>query len=153
MTKIVLQFIKEEDGLMLYAPVDMDDEEALGNRKIIGAELLGDKATRTLLQNKSLHVYFTQLASALNSAGLDMLVVMTKLFKSPNFAWSPEAVKEKLFKPVMKATLGKDSTAKLETAEVSMIYESLNMATAAKLGVSVSFPDRYSQMQEQIGIK
>lgn len=149
MTRIVLQFIKKENGLALYAPVDKCDEQALGGRKIIVAELAGNRAAMTILQNKSLHLYFTNLAQAFNEAGLDMLVVMTKLFKAPNFAWSGYAVKEKLFKPVMATTLGKEHTSKLEPAEVSLIYDSLNRATASTMGISVPFPDKYSQMQEQ----
>jgi hypothetical protein len=150
MARIVLQFIKKENGLSLYAPVDKCDETALGDRKIIVAELAGNRAARTVLQNRSLHLYFTQLAQSLNDAGLDMLIVLSKLFKEPNYSWSPEAVKEKLFKPVMSATLGKEHTSKLEPAEVSIIYESLNRATSSTMGISVPFPDKYSQMQEQV---
>ena len=153
MPKIVLQFIKEEDGLMLYAPVDMDDEEALGNRKIIGAELLGNKATMTVLQRKSLHLYCTKLANALNEAGYDMVATMEVLSKKGKIPWSMLAVKERLWKVVQKDTFKKESTNDQYTNEVSVVYEALNEVTSTNLGVSIPFPDRYSQMQEQIGIK
>jgi len=112
-----------------------------------------EKAVRTTKQNNSMHKYFDLLCTALNDAGWDMKAVLEKLSKNAMIPWSPSAIKEKLWAPVQKQTYGKKGTAKLNTEEVSVVYEALNQVTANQLGVSVPFPDRYSQMNAQLGIK
>ncbi len=134
-----------------YAPLDAEDVKAINGQNTIVCDMKGNRAARTELQNRSLHLYCTMLAEAFNDAGLTVMVVLTKLFKSPNFACSAYLIKERIWREVQEQTLGKESTTKLGTAEVSMIHDSINRATSDKLGVSVPFPDRYNQMIEQIG--
>jgi len=140
------------DGLPLYAPMDAEDAKlCLTNTLVV--DVKSNRAARTELQNRSLHLYLTMLSDAFNDAGLSVMVVLTKLFKSPNFAWSAYLVKERIWRPVQEQTLGEESTTKLETQHVSMIHDSINRATSEKLGVSVPFPDRYNQMIEQLDRK
>ena len=113
----------------------------------------GEKAIRTAKQNNSIHKYFDLLCTALNDAGWDMKAVLEKLSKNAKIPWSPSAIKERLWKPVQQQTYGKKSTAKLDTDEVSIVYEALNQITGEELGVSVPFPDRYSLMNQQLGRK
>lgn len=143
-------YVGNLNGQKVYAPLDKPDEDAIGGRDTLVMDLKGKKATRTKLQNSALHKYFTLLCDALNDAGLDMSAVMSKLSKKGLIPWSPTAVKERLFRPVMISTYGKESTTQLETKEVSVVYESLNKVTAEQLGVSVPFPDQYSQMYQQL---
>ena len=103
---------------------------------------MNDKAKRTLLQNKSMHKYYSMLAEALNSAGWDMRKTLKPGIEIP---WTDISVKERLWKPIQDAMYDKQSTTQLETDEVSAVYEVLNRNTASKLGVSVPFPDRFSQ--------
>ena len=130
--------------------MDADDEKLCVNNVIV-ADLKGDKSTRTELQRKAQHLYFRNLAKALNDAGWDMVAAMKVLSKDAKIPWSMHAVKERLWKKVQEATYGKTSTTKLNTDEVSPVYEALNLVTSEKLGVSVPFPDKYQQMIEQIG--
>ena len=106
-----------------------------------------DKRKRTLLQNASLHLYFTKLAKALNDAGLDM---KKTLKPETDIPWSDYLVKEFLWKGIQKAMTGKESTCDLETDEVSKIYETLSRHLSTKLGVSLPFPDRHSQSMEDL---
>jgi len=98
------------------------------------------KKKRTLTQNAALHKYFWLLSQALNEAGYDVGATI----KVP-VSFTPETVKEYLFKPVMKALHpDKVSTTELTTTEVSEVYEELNRLTSDKFGVGVGFPDRFS---------
>ena len=151
MPRIALQYIRTENGMRLYGPMDKSDEDLCKDRAVIVADVVSDKSARTELQRKAQHLYFRLLATALNNAGWDMVAAMKVLSKSGKIPWSMHAVKERLWKKVQESTYGKGSTTKLNTDEVSPVYEALNLVTSEKLGVSVPFPDKYQQMIEQIG--
>ena len=148
--RLILVSIGKVNGVEAYSPLDAEDVKAIGGRKTLVCEIGGDKFYRTGLQNRSLHKFFTMLSEKLNDAGLDMVAVMSKLSKRCEIPWSPEAVKERLWRKVQESTYGTTSTTKLETAQVSVVYEALNRVTSEKLGVSVPFPDKYLLMYEQI---
>lgn len=103
------------------------------------------EATRTVTQNSALHLYLTMLADALNAAGLDMAEVLKKDAEIP---WTPLTVKERLWRPIQQAMLEKASTTRLSRKQVSEVYDVLNRHTSAKLGVSILWPDKYSQSLE-----
>ena len=77
---------------------------------------------RTSAQNRALHLFFEFLAAALNDAGLDMRTVLKPGVEIP---WTPETVKENLWRPVQVALLNKKSTTELETGEVSKVEDVL----------------------------
>jgi hypothetical protein len=62
------------------------------------------------------------LAASLNDAGLDMRTVLKP---EVNIPWTPETVKENLWRPVQVALLNKKSTTELETGEVSKVEDVL----------------------------
>ena len=95
---------------------------------------------RTLTQNAAIHLYCNLLAKKFNASGLDMKTVLKPSVEIP---WSQETVKEQLFKVVMIAMFPEvKSTTELSTKQVSEVYETLNLHTATKLGVSLAFPNR-----------
>lgn len=98
---------------------------------------------RTSTQNKSLHLFFTNLASTLNEAGLDMKAVLKPQVMIP---WTPENVKEYLWKPVQRVLLHKSHTADLTTKEVSEVYEVFNRHLGESVGVYEPFPSNEEQM-------
>jgi len=98
-----------------------------------------EKSKRTLQQNKCLHLLFTQMSDTFNTLGLDMRVVLKPEIK---ILWTPEAVKRELFKPVMKAMYGKESTTELTTSEVSKVYEQIAKLIGEKFGVEIEFPSK-----------
>ncbi len=148
MARVIFVRVGGTDELPHYAPLDADDVKALNGQNTVVADVKGIRCLRTELQNRSLHLYFTLLATAFNDAGLTVMVVLKALFKTPNFAWSAHLIKERIWRDVQEQTLGTTSTTKLETVNVSMIYDSINRATSEKLGVSVSFPDKYSLLDK-----
>jgi len=136
---------------------------------------------RTILQNASIHKYFSLLAEALNNAGYSVPHVLNKkqhdlinktfdwlIEKIPlgekflnsardrllsknedELDWSMLLVKELLWKSIQKAALGKESTTKLKTDEIDVVYMNLNRLTATKFGISVDFPSRENLIFEQ----
>lgn len=93
--------------------------------------------TRTTQQNKALHVYFTLLAESLNDAGLDMRKTLKESIDIP---WTPENVKNYLWRPVQNAQLGIVSTTELSKTDIDIVYNTLNRHLADKFGLSVDFP-------------
>lgn len=96
---------------------------------------------RTDQQNKSLHLYFTQLAETLNDAGLDMRKVLRPSIDIP---WSGETIKEYLWKPIMEFQLQKSSTTELTTKEIDEIYDTINRHLSEKFGITVEWPSNES---------
>jgi len=93
---------------------------------------------RTLNQNAALHAYCEQLAEALNGAGYDMKKVFE--VKTAEVPWTQTSVKEALWKPVQQAMFEKESTAKLDTKEVSQVHKVLDKHIAENFGISIPFP-------------
>jgi hypothetical protein len=101
---------------------------------------------RTTQQNRALHKYLTELAGALNSAGLDMRAVLKPGVDIP---WNQDMAKEFLWRPIQRVMTDIESTADLDTRDVSAIYEVLNRHIAQKFGVHVEFPSEERMMMEQ----
>ena len=150
MPRILLTYVGVVNGVKAYAPMDAADVKAIGNKTTIVCELKGMKALITNLQMRSVHLYFRMLSDALNAAGLDMKAVMAKLSKNALIPWTPDAVKERLWRPVIIDSFNKESTTQLETGEIGTAYEALNMVTGEQLGVSVPFPDKYNLIEQQL---
>jgi len=84
-----------------------------------------------------LHLYFTQLAEALNDAGLDMRKTLKPSIEIP---WSSKSIKEYLWRPIMKAQCGKESTTELTTKEIDQIFDVINRHLSEKFGLFVEWP-------------
>jgi len=122
-----------------------DDSDTAGyiSRRKEGDVLVADLKIykddqRTVLQNSCLHEYISDLSNALNEGGYD---VGTTITVKVNF--TPETVKEYMFKKVMKALYpDKTSTKQLSTIEISEVYENLNRMTAERFGIGLQWPSR-----------
>lgn len=78
---------------------------------------------RTFQQNKALHLDFTLIANALNDAGLDQRKVLKPSIEIP---WTPEAVKEQLWRVIQKSMYHKESTTELDKiGEIEKIHDVL----------------------------
>lgn len=145
MTKVIMVKIGTKDNLPIFSPLDVEDVKAIGAREMIAFDIMGMKSMRTLAQNRSIRLYCSWLSTALNDAGYDIVETLKVLANKILIPWSPEAVLERLWRVVQAHTYGTESTTKLETDQVSVVYEALNAQTAGKLGVGVSFPDKFMQ--------
>lgn len=92
---------------------------------------------RTLSQNAALHVYFKLVADKLNEAGLDMRKVLKPTVEIP---WSPKAVKEYMWRPIMTAQLGKRSTTEMTTVDIDFVFDTINRHLGEKFGIHEPFP-------------
>ncbi len=92
---------------------------------------------RTAQQNKALHKLFEMMAEKLNEAGWDM---RKALDQSVDIPWSKNSVKEFIWKPIMKAQLGKASTTELTTKEIDQVFETIVRHFGEKFGLEVAFP-------------
>lgn len=93
---------------------------------------------RTLTQNSALHLYYTHLADALNSAGLDMRATLKPEIEIP---WDANSIKNYLWRPIQKMQLGKESTTTLTTKEIDIVFDTLNRHLADKFGLHIDFPN------------
>jgi hypothetical protein len=95
---------------------------------------MGESKQRTTQQNRSLHLYFTLVADSLNQAGLDI-----KTAVDLDIPWTPENVKNLLWRPVQEVMLAKESTTQLTTKEIDQVWEVVNRYLAS-LGIHEPFP-------------
>ena len=100
---------------------------------------------RSLTQNASMHLYCTHLSQALNDGGFDFRTVIKEGIA---VNWTPDLVKDYMWRPIQKAVTGHDSTTKPERHQYSEIYEELNRHVSGKLGVFVPWPSKDSINKE-----
>ena len=89
---------------------------------------------RTLQQNKSLHVFCTEVATELNNAGISMQALIENL----HIDHTKESVKG-IWRAIAKAKYGKESTTELTTREIQDVYEEFNRMLA-NFGIHLSWP-------------
>lgn len=111
--------------------------KVLGDNEILVINAIKSKRKRTTRQNSALHLYFTQLADALNESGNDMRTVIDKEI---DIQWSPMTVKEYLFRPLMKTMLGIKSTTQMNTGDIDKVFDVINKVIGERCGIHIPFP-------------
>lgn len=97
-----------------------------------------NKQNRTGQQNRALHLYFTLLAKELNEAGLSVQLVLKERME---LDFTPDMVKELIWRPVQQAVLKKRSTKALEKQkDIDTVYDHVNRFVSEKFGMHVQFP-------------
>ena len=144
---IELTFAGYKGGVPVYMPVDAASQEACKGNVVLFAEPK-KKGTRTNKQNSAMHKFFRDSSLALNEAGYDMRAVIRDEIE---IEWDKEGrnFKENIWKPVQKVITNKDSTADLDTSEVSAVYETLNRHIQNRLNVHLRFPSLTQLLFEQ----
>lgn len=99
----------------------------------------GMEKQRTLSQNNAIHKYLDLVARELQNQGQTMRDVIQKL---PELEVLPttKTLKEIVWKPIQKASLGKESTTELETAEVTLVYDIMSMFLSKHFQIDIPFP-------------
>lgn len=106
---------------------------------------------RTPQQNKSLWLYFSMVAKALNQAGLDMKKVLKP---TVDIDWSKYTVHDYLWLPIQKALFNTSSTTELKKLEqINPIYDHIHrFLSTTKEGkdwiIVVPFPSDESNKQD-----
>jgi len=102
-------------------------------------------------QRNALHLYFTQIAEALNHEGLDVRLVLQVIAeKGIDMMWSKTLVKELLWRKIQKKYLAKHSTKDLNSiGEITEIYDMLNKFLGQNFFVHVDFPSLETLINKQ----
>ncbi len=105
---------------------------------------------RTVQQNRALHLYFRLLSDMFRERGIDARMFFKPEIEIPI---SPYMVKEMIWRPVMKAYTGKQSTTELDkTKDINEIVDILNRHLSEKFGnlgyENIPFPS-YEQLFNQ----
>ncbi|ARM83960.1 hypothetical protein [Marinobacter salarius] len=109
-------------------------------KKYLEVKISRKASQRTLTQNAAMHLFFGWLADALNDAGKDM---RRTLRHDVDIPWTPESVKEHLWRPIQKAMTEKHSTTEITTVEPTAIHEVLSRHLGERLGlVCPAWPKR-----------
>ena len=98
---------------------------------------------RTIPQNNALHLYFSQVAEALNDAGLDVREVI-----KVDTPWNRHLVKDILWRSIQRKVVRKESTRDLSKTDIDKIYEILNRALSEK-GIYVPFPSQETLYEKE----
>ena len=101
---------------------------------------------RTLKQNNALHKLFELWAKALNDAGYPVQVVIQK---TPEIWFTKHNIKELLWRPIQKASLGKESTTELTTKEIDTVYDEVNKFLAEEFKIHEAFPSIKELIRQQ----
>ena len=131
-----IQFIKRNGNLI---PCSEKNRELIDEFKdgAIYVVDINNSDKRTLAQNRSLHLWFTQISDKLNKDSFAIQDVI-KL----NTKWSPEKIKELIFKPVIKSLYNKESSTKLNKDEFELIIDTIIRALGTKGIECPDFPNR-----------
>lgn len=135
-------YAKSEAGWLKWANV-----KAIRNylAQVDGKELVVsiDKETgvRSGPQNSALHVYYEHLATALNEKNLGCKFILGD--KTVELDWTPNLIKEMIWRPIQIALTGKTSTTQLDkVSEIDKIYDHLNrLFSNEPFMVHVPFPN------------
>lgn len=93
--------------------------------------------SRTVMQNRSLHLWATKIANVLNENSLYMIGVFGN-----KIDWSMDLVKTQIIKATIKKVFDIDSTTKLKRKEIDEMIDYVTIAFASK-GVEIpKFPSK-----------
>jgi len=101
------------------------------------------KKQRTITQNASLHLWLTQMATAMSDAGFTHRKLWGSMKESFDLPVTMEMLKG-ISQKVAMDMFGKSHTAKLTTVEMQNLYETLNLAFGQSVGVSLPWPSQES---------
>lgn len=103
-------------------------------------ELKEKKMTRTVKANRALHLYFSMMATHLNDLGLEFRFDGLNI-GSISMMYTPELVKEVVWRPIQVALHGYKSTTDLNAREMNEIIDVI-MKFFGERGVYVEFPNK-----------
>ncbi len=100
MARIIFVRTGGTDENPTFSLMDAEDVKAVNGQNTIVADVKGERAKRTTLQNKAIHKYCSMLADDFNDAGLDMLTVL-KVKSSTS--WTMLSVKDVIWRSIQEA--------------------------------------------------
>lgn len=106
------------------------------------------KENRSNLQNRALHLYFTLVSNELNQLGItyEWKGLKGSIMET---AWTPELVKEFIWRPIQVSMFNIKSTTKIKTGQINQIIDVINKFFGER-GVVVSFPNQFEKYIEML---
>ena len=125
---------------MTYKPEEIEQScMNIGLSKAITKAVIDNlPKKRSSQENRALHVLFQNIAYELNRLGLEFTFRGIKGMEIETI-YTPEIVKEFLWKPLQNALLKKSSTTQLTHNDIGLIFEILGKYFAEN-GIEISFP-------------
>ncbi len=99
------------------------------------------KQTRSTLQNSALHLFFTILANQLNENGIDF-IFENVIYGKIEMKFTPEIVKNFIWRPIQKTLFNIDSTTKINTLQINEILDVITLHFGNS-GIPISFPNNF----------
>ena len=151
MADLILQLVGKKDGLPIYSPVDKSDATLIDGRAVLICDIKGERAARTVLQNRSLHLYSSLVCDELNDSGW----TKKKYYevKEVDIGWTPESVLDDIWRGIQEAMYQHRKTSKLKIEQVSEVYKRMAKHLSETCCVTTAFPNKYRKMEEQLGYK
>jgi hypothetical protein len=147
MAKIWIGTIKE--GKIVYEPTvqaNQNDYCKTHEGKKVRTEVL--ESLRTDVQNRALHLWFTQVATELDNAGWSVQEVLKEAME---IDWNPGLVKEILWRTAQEKILHKKSTTDLKKQEdIDKVYDHLCRHLGQKFFIEVPPFPHYEDKDEAI---
>ena len=141
MARVIFVRVGGTDDDPRFGLMDADDVKAVSGQNTIVADVKGERAKRTSLQNKAIHKYCSLLADDFNEGGFDMLSVLKV---KTSTSWTMLSVKDVIWRSIQEAMFpDKKSTTQLETNEVSQVYEQIAHHLSENFNITRSFPNRF----------
>jgi len=97
------------------------------------------KMDRTYRQNRTIHLLFRQMATALNEAGFEISHPFKPELEIP---WSEHSVKDLLYRPIITSYFKVDRSSLLDAAQLSESMDILVDAVNRNTGVLVNIPSQ-----------
>ena len=97
------------------------------------------KMDRTYRQNRTIHLLFRRMATALNEAGFEIKHPFKPDLEIP---WSEESVKDLLYRPIITSYFKVDRSSHLNTEQLSESMDILVDAVNRNTGVYVPIPSQ-----------
>ena len=98
-----------------------------------------EKMDRTYRQNRTLHLLFRQMATALNDAGFEISHPFKPDLEIP---WSEHSVKDLLYRPIITSYFKVERSSLLDTAQLSESMEILVDAVNRNTGIHCPIPSQ-----------
>lgn len=128
----------------------LSSNQEAGYKGLYTVEIEKEKGKRTLPQNDSLHLWFRQMAKALNEGGFSFKFPLGD--KLVELDWNTKLFKENVWRPIQIALTGKVSTTNLDKVkEIDVVYEHLNRFFSAKpFFLHVPFPSEENMPKKEL---
>jgi len=125
------------NGKIEYSPISFSRFAAANNEKVV--DIVVRKSKRTDRQNRSLHLFLSQVAEALDKEGFTVQDVTAQI-KKAEIHPTQEILKEVVWRPLQEIILGTKSTTELGKGDVDKVYEVFNKWLGENFHIFVPFP-------------